>query len=409
MSPPQRASVTNPRPRSAKGKPFIVDADARLFKGKVKLSRGAQSVYMLMRSLANGKTGELAIRGHALNWRYICDQGGFSRWTWLKYRQELMGAGLLWEQRDRLPRFDHKSGRTRIVLEETHYFIRRQGKVQKTVKKPMILLKSGSPTVEEPDPHNTQKHLKTYGAVPAFAVRPVLEPVVEPVLETHTQSSSSPPTATPKPDDDRASNPLQAKPDREIRGRDAAVSNWMKANELADPAWAEAAIAHINDPDRRKTWHPHDPFAFWTKCLATLTPEDNEKITQQANLIFDLRQNGVTSVQLGSLFIDQVFGIEQRGVCEHDAGKNDQQAQISAYAAKKGISFDEAVNYFRIPPPEVLEAYALGEIDYEQAGLHNWYSCEIDDCAQCEARLKACDAVMGECPDAPSEEEQVRR
>jgi hypothetical protein len=100
----------------------------------------------------------------------------------------------------------------------------------------------------------------------------------------------------PKTDDDRE------KPDQEIQGRNAAVSNWMKANDLADPVWAEAAIAHVNDPDRRKTWNPHDPFAFWTKCLATLTPEDNEKIREQANLRFDLRQN----VGAGKVFTHDV-------------------------------------------------------------------------------------------------------
>jgi hypothetical protein len=311
---------------------FVVDADARLFKGKNKLSLGEQSLYMTMRSLADGQTGELAINGHALDWRYICREAQISRCTWLKRRRGLIAAGLLYEHRERVAYFDHKVGRLRTVLAETHYFIRRQADAGKTTKNSMILLKSTSSTVEEVDPQIIQTHPEPYGAVPAVAV----DPVVEPALETHISQSSSP--AESKPDDDRESNPLQEKSDREIQGRDTAVSNWMKANDLKDPVWAEAAIVHINDPDRRKTWTPHDPYAYWTKCLANLTPEDIEKIREQANLLFDLRQN-----------------------------------------------VDNAV-----PAPEVLEAYARGEINEEQAGLHNWYSCEINDCAQCKARSKAC-------------------
>lgn len=43
-----------------------------------------------------------------------------------------------------------------------------------------------------------------------------------------------------------------------------------------------------------------------------------------------------------------------------------------------------------IPSKEKLRAYARGEIDFEEAGLHNVYRCGIRRCPQCAARDKAC-------------------
>jgi hypothetical protein len=173
-------------------KPFIVHADARLFKGKKKLSLTGQAVYMLMRSLADGSTGELAINGQALSSRTICEQGGFSNWTWWKYRKELLAAGLMHEQRERVSIYDHKAGRMRVVLGETHYFVHRQAEMPKTVKKPMILLDSGLPSLGEPRPQDIQipKPLPPVGV----AVVPFVASE-----STGLESSSSP--HPPKPDD----------------------------------------------------------------------------------------------------------------------------------------------------------------------------------------------------------------
>ena len=228
--------------RATATKPFIVQADARLFKGKNKLSRGGQSVYMVMRSLADGSTGELAINGHALSSRTICEQGGFSRWTWLKYRKELLAAGLLYEQRERVSVYDHKAERMRTVLAETHYFVPRQAEVPKTAKKPTILLESGSRTVEEPDPQSIQIPRN----LPPVAVGVV--PLVVP--EGTGRESSSPP---PKPEPMiRQPRPLQEKAQTKGQtGRNAAIAEWMKANDLDGPTWTAAVVTHIEA--RRET------------------------------------------------------------------------------------------------------------------------------------------------------------
>jgi len=43
-----------------------------------------------------------------------------------------------------------------------------------------------------------------------------------------------------------------------------------------------------------------------------------------------------------------------------------------------------------VPSHDVLMAYVAGEITADEAGLHNYYGCQRDDCPQCDARLAAC-------------------
>ena len=43
-----------------------------------------------------------------------------------------------------------------------------------------------------------------------------------------------------------------------------------------------------------------------------------------------------------------------------------------------------------VPSHEVLMRYVAGEISADQAGLHNFYSCQRAHCPQCDARLGAC-------------------
>ena len=42
-----------------------------------------------------------------------------------------------------------------------------------------------------------------------------------------------------------------------------------------------------------------------------------------------------------------------------------------------------------VPSHDVLMAYAAGEITADEAGLHNYYSCQRVHCPQCDARLEA--------------------
>ncbi len=43
-----------------------------------------------------------------------------------------------------------------------------------------------------------------------------------------------------------------------------------------------------------------------------------------------------------------------------------------------------------VPSHDVLMRYVAGEITADEAGLHNFYSCQRVHCPQCDARLGAC-------------------
>jgi hypothetical protein len=130
-----------------RGKPFICDVPAKMLKRSTQLSRAARTLYVTMRALANGTTGELAIRGNPLDWRFISKQAEIGRFTWLKAVKELVAAGYVTVERERL--YNYKGGRKRTVLGRAHYFVHRQ---PRTIKKPLFVLKSDSCTVHQPDP-----------------------------------------------------------------------------------------------------------------------------------------------------------------------------------------------------------------------------------------------------------------
>lgn len=229
---------------SSKSKPFIVDADARLFKGKNKLSLGEQSLYMTMRSLADGQTGELAINGHALDWRFICREAQIGRCTWLKRRRGLIAAGLLYERRDRVTYYDHKARRSRTGLGETHYFIRRQPETPKSIEKPTILLGSTSCTVEEVDPQIIQNHPEPYPRG-VGGVACLLEP-------ERAESSSSPCPAPKTHDDDDdavrvSSVEPEVKPDNLTRLREKAEKMISQNYPTADPELTGIILDKIMD------------------------------------------------------------------------------------------------------------------------------------------------------------------
>jgi hypothetical protein len=191
------AKTSRSHSEKSKNKPFIVDLDSRLLKrnSKLKLSRGARSLYGTLRALANGRTGALTIRGNPLDWQFICRQAEVSHCTWRKYRTELLDAGLLWEQRERVTIF--KDCRKRVVLGRTTYHVRRQAVAQKTAKNPAFLLSANSSSIEELAPQDVQKHHKPYAGAGVCSEAFVLEPALEP---DNPQSSS--PSPTPKTDDD---------------------------------------------------------------------------------------------------------------------------------------------------------------------------------------------------------------
>lgn len=78
------------------------------------LSKAARNLYVTMGALANGKTGELAIKGSPLDWQYICRRAEIGRYTWLKALKELIAAGYVSCERKRV--FVYRNGRKRVVL-----------------------------------------------------------------------------------------------------------------------------------------------------------------------------------------------------------------------------------------------------------------------------------------------------
>jgi hypothetical protein len=131
-------------------KSFIVDVPASLLKRNAKLSRDARRLYLTMRGLANGKTGELAIRRCPLDWRYISRQAEMGRDAWQRAVRELIAAGFVVRKRERVTIY--RGGRRRVVLGRALYFVHRQAraaKPAKTEKDSRILLIPGFSTVEE--------------------------------------------------------------------------------------------------------------------------------------------------------------------------------------------------------------------------------------------------------------------
>jgi len=127
-----------------RSKPFICDIPASLLKRSTELSQGARMLYLAMRGLANGKTGELAIRSNPLDWKFIARHAEIGRDLWQRFLRELLASGYVTRERERVEHY--KGGRKRIVLGRARYFVLKQ---PRTLKKPTILLMPDSSTVGE--------------------------------------------------------------------------------------------------------------------------------------------------------------------------------------------------------------------------------------------------------------------
>ena len=155
-------------------------------------------LYLAMRGLASGKTGELAIRGNPLDWRFIARRAEIGRDLWQRLLRELLASGYVTRERGRVEHY--KGGRKRIVLGRARYFVHKQ---PKSIKKPSILLVPDSPTVEE---SGTQISSET-PYCPERSASLVSEER-KAVERTRAQSSSGSPAT---PDDDFRASSLESK------------------------------------------------------------------------------------------------------------------------------------------------------------------------------------------------------
>jgi len=122
-----------------------------MLKRNMQLSKNARHLYMTMRALANGRTGELKLNGRWLPAVAIDSDAEMCRDVRMSAMRELITFGFVTTDRERIERFI--GGRKRVVLGRTRYRVHRQpmSPCSKISKKPNVLLKSISSTVEEID------------------------------------------------------------------------------------------------------------------------------------------------------------------------------------------------------------------------------------------------------------------
>ena len=220
-----------------RGKPFICDVPANMLKRSKEFSKGARMLYGTMRGLANGKTGELAIRNNPLNWKFIASEAEIGRDLWQRFLRELRASGYVTCVRERVEHY--RGGRKRNVLGRARYFVHKQPKIN---EKQRLLLMPDSPTVEKSGrqfssetPHRSEK-----GASPLNGERIRTR-------GTRTQSSSSSPEIA---DDDSHGNAMESKANPFLSEEDQALLCRIRKRlrERHEPLYRQFR-EHIEDDD----------------------------------------------------------------------------------------------------------------------------------------------------------------
>jgi hypothetical protein len=134
--------------------PFVVDARAAMLKKHPALSKHARNLYMTMRALADGKTGELRWKnGQWIKATVFDRQAEMCRVVRLPAMRELIDAGLVSLNRPRIWRII--GGRRRAVMGESQYTVFRDPKPENDRKSndssKVCLQESVSRTVQETD------------------------------------------------------------------------------------------------------------------------------------------------------------------------------------------------------------------------------------------------------------------
>jgi hypothetical protein len=211
---------------------------------------------------------------------------------------------------------------------------------------------------------------KSLGELQTSAPSNVLEPVLQGITESQSSSESEVSTATP--DDDDSLTRLRA-----------------KAEEILIPEYnenlVELALDRIEEriAEKNISIGSHN---YFVKAFQNLLSNEREYIEVYDDFSHRMRLRDKWNF---SLKVSEYTKTPDRDKTNFVTWlRGDSAIVMSEHDLKRWT--DSAV-----PPPEVLDAYARGEIDSEQAGLHNYYSCEVDDCAQCRARLEACDRFEG--------------
>jgi hypothetical protein len=132
--------------RLVRRRDFMVDVPAKLLKRNEHLSKNATRLYLAMRALADGHTGELKRRGRWLRAEEIDTEAEMCREVRMKSMRDLIAAGLVTYKFEMVVRVI--KGRRRAVRAGTQYVVYRRAQI---VAKPRVLLKSVSSKVEKID------------------------------------------------------------------------------------------------------------------------------------------------------------------------------------------------------------------------------------------------------------------
>jgi hypothetical protein len=306
-------------------KAFTVDAEAAMLKRNRDLSRNARILYMAMRALADGKTGELRIKGRWLKATEFDREAEMCREVRMAGMRELIAAGFVEMKRVRVCR---KIGdRMRVVLGECQYRVFRTPR-PKIDQKPddssrVDRLQSISSTVEEIGSQSLPE-------APLRVLGSVLGSNGTDSLREHTSSSSESPSRNQTPDDDhvRVSIPGVQEPrvnpdchlipaathgqdqnqlvriDRQIEKNKARAQAILEGRGRRDPIFVRQAILMI---DNRAIEIPATANYYLT-AFEALSLKDLHKIEEEAEWI---RANGARA-ERGIAFVRDIIETADR-------------------------------------------------------------------------------------------------
>jgi hypothetical protein len=258
-------------------KPFIVDLEAPFLKRNPKqgndeqLSKDGRTVYVALRALANGRTGELKIGGNWLKATVIDAAAEMCRDLRMKAIRELQAFGLVTVRRVRRVRMIKE--RRRTVLAECQYIVHKTpiknacGSSTSPANVGPVLLESISSTVDRIDSQYYSKHLQAGAA---------LDSENSNNRESRISRSSSPNEA--KRDELFSANYLL---DRLHQIRNAAREKLIRHG--LDAAFVDESLDFIDENAEISASVPNSP-AYYIAGVQRLSPSDTEKLWSAVNL-----------------------------------------------------------------------------------------------------------------------------
>jgi hypothetical protein len=253
------------RKASSSRSPFIVDTSADMLKKHGVLSRNARHLYLTMRGLADGKTGELRIEGRWLKATAFDREAEMCKNTRLPAMRELVASGLVTLERPRVWRMI--GGRMRAVTGTTEYTVHRKPvpKNHQEAKdsSKVHLQKSTFSTVQEMDPQVLSNPPYPPGAV--GSVRILGSELISGIAMGNNHQNLH-----PADDDFSPPTPKNSK---------AETAKTLLLSKGHDPQMVDIALARVADLAGAKKKIPRSSAYFVTSVERALAdPEDRAEI-----------------------------------------------------------------------------------------------------------------------------------